>query len=817
MLLSLCDSQPALCVNVKKATTAAIKNTKKIPSINALSGYVKADFNEVEFKTYSDSFPKWSTFIVKIGETFEMPHHRTGTGVFIRVKSALVNPLQPQNAAVDIDIFTVYKKIFSGYIYQNYPEIDPFALIARTDYYYVNNHYTIKFVTGHPSIHFTPQLNRFSADKNGVLYFLYNQSLYYKTNESGDDWSRIVTDVRSFVVNPVDEKILYSIKSVKDYNGKDYNGIEKSMNGGKEWVVINNGLPSNVTLFELVINPHNPQEVFVLSSAGMFKTNDAGFSWDQTNLGKFTYQLLIHPKEKSTFYANTNTGLYITKDAGVSWSSINNSLPKRTIKGKGRTARILPIGISCIAFSSYEKPSLIAFTDENGILKTKDNGLTWQEFNNGFNKKDGANSINTVDSGVYIGCYNSIYYIKDDSDKWTKISFRKDATPPNVITGIYYLPKTNNEFIITDSTGRIMYVDQNHNLIGLNYGVLPHSNIKNIKSCIVNGQQRIYAFLHNNNYSDIDNEGLFYSTDNGRVWHKNIIYSDRKFAENYFDGYYNSQNPDIYISPLDNTEMRLISGGTTKYTENAGNSWTSFDLDLGSSGAPTHDFIYDPTDKNIYYSCNGVNGSWLFKYKNNDTKTAGKWISLNVEADTIIVNSDDNNKLLTNFLKLSLDGGWTWKYIVGNINTTRPQTFIPISFKGKSIIIAAIRRGKNLDAQVRILETDDMGGTWTNVGSIKNVNIFEKFYVNPNDINNLFIVDKDSVLESVDKGTSWKTIFKNVAPENKDIKAPKVGDRIESIAVFEDLTSKAIYLGTNYGLIRSYDHGMTWQTIGGIK
>ncbi len=50
------------------------------------------------------------------------------------------------------------------------------------------------------------------------------------------------------------------------------------------------------------------------------------------------------------------------------------------VKGKGRTAKEVPIVVNYLTFQSVDKPFLLAITEERGILKSEDNGMTWKEF-----------------------------------------------------------------------------------------------------------------------------------------------------------------------------------------------------------------------------------------------------------------------------------------------------------------------------------------------------------------------------------------------------------------------------------------------------
>lgn len=602
-----------------------------------VSEYVKAKWKGVQFSVYNKERNSTDMHIVGIGETLEVPY----SDLKVYVKEALVNPSQPQNAAVNIVAYRGdSKEIFSGLIYQSFPIINPFEKSGYGGY----KGFELRFITGHPSIQISSNTNKFIADKDGKLYLLYKNSLYYKYNDSGDGWDRVGENIKSLAIDPNNKDIFYIITAG--------NSVQKSMYGGNGWTTITNGLPpSHTTFFNIVINPHNSQEVFVLTGAGLYKTSDAGFSWSQTNFPhNIARQFLIHPNEKNIYYAKTYEELYISKDAGITWNKISDTLPKRVVKGKGRTAEQLPIAVKSVVLLNFDKPTLLAITEENGILKTEDNGITWKEFNNGFNKDDGVYSIYTTNSDIYIGSYDHIYHLKNDSDRWNKIDLTKadDKAAGAGIDGIYPL-EGDKGFIITDSSGKIIHVDKDKNLIGLNYGVMPHSKILDVETGIVDGQQRIYAFVENNNYVDIDEYGLFYSFDNGKTWEKSL---------NYEKPYYGG-NPILYISPLDNNEMWLLERSSDGRwgklnTFDGGKTWEKLE-NWPFSNNRISDLDFHPEDKNLKLLCAG---GGLVRYSVN----TGKTTELNVNARQLIIAEDDNKKLLADF-NLSIDGGWTWKDI----------------------------------------------------------------------------------------------------------------------------------------------------------
>ena len=784
----ICNSQIALSADkngTKKEITKSAERKDELPRVT-LSENIKPKWKAVQFAVYNKYKNSTEMYFVNIGDTIIIPYYSHK----IFVKDVIYNSNQANNDSVDIVVYRDDREIFSGLIYQSYPIINPFEKGGHGEL-------ELKFIARHPSIYVPLSLNKFQNDKDGKLYLLYrnpkSDALYYKYNDSGDAWDRIAENIKSFAIEPSNKEIFYAITK--------YNAVQKSMDAGKKWITIQNGLPPNTAdvFLNIVINPHNTQEVFVLTTVGLFKTNDAGFSWERMSLIEpQVMQLLIHPKDKSVYYARTFNGLFISKDAGSSWNKMDDTLPKKLVKLKGRTAEKFPVVTKAIAIVNFDNPSLLALTDENGILKSEDNGLTWKEFNNGFNKDDGAYSIYTDGSDIYIGSYGCIYHLKNGSESWNKIDLPKEGTQTVVgINGIYPL-EDDKGFIITDTAGKIIFVDKDLNLIGLNYGVMPHSIITNLKSANINGTNYIYAFTNNNNYIDINKVGLSYSSDNGKTWQRILLETD-------------SDSPRIFVSPFNNKEMWFFENrdwGTNFVTFNSGFTWNKVkELERWRISC----FVFHPTDPNIRYICGGN----LYRY---DIKS-GNMVDLKVKAGGFIFDQNDPNKMLAD-LQLSSDGGWTWENISSNLKNIDNKDFSegffiePIYFNSNDMVLFVRSGFYKWENTGYLLSSEDLGKSWKILQSKANPGFI---YMSPFDPNNIFIGYKDNdqgvirVSQSLDRGRTWKPFciykpkdYSYSWLKNINMVITKNGD-------------KKIYIGTSDGLYSTSNNGLTWELLGGIK
>lgn len=99
-------------------------------------------------------------------------------------------------------------------------------------------------------------------------------------------------------------------------------GIYKSVDGGRNWRPINNGLGD---AGQPVIDPVTPTTIYVVTyEHGVFKTTDGGTSWNSASNGlanTFVISLAINHATPSTLYAGTYAaGVFKSVDGGASWS-----------------------------------------------------------------------------------------------------------------------------------------------------------------------------------------------------------------------------------------------------------------------------------------------------------------------------------------------------------------------------------------------------------------------------------------------------------------------------------------------------------------
>ena len=140
-----------------------------------------------------------------------------------------------------------------------------------------------------------------------------------RSRDDGRTWAPIhngleTLSVHAFAVDPGDPNVLYAGTVERVY---------KSDDGGASWYVIDDGMRSAITTFDLVIDPHRSGRIYAGTTAGVYRSDNDGMAWvyKGDGLGELTVNALaIDPGKAETLYAGTeHHGMYLSIDGGGHW------------------------------------------------------------------------------------------------------------------------------------------------------------------------------------------------------------------------------------------------------------------------------------------------------------------------------------------------------------------------------------------------------------------------------------------------------------------------------------------------------------------
>ena len=230
----------------------------------------------------------------------------------------------------------------------------------------------------------------------------------YKTTNGGASWTQVNTGIsepvgtigiQALMVHPDNPNIAWA--AVFSGTVDAVNGIYKTTDGGANWFAITTGLGSIKNFLALAMSPTDPNTIYLGSSflvtaqtgpSSIYKSTDGGANWVLSSNGLPTDPTEINPVRTlnvsaanpnvviAGLFVNTTTllgGFYISTDAGANWVQKNNGLP--IVQSKLiRSAAIRP-GFDNQFYLGLDYAS----GTDIGVWSTTDGGDNWFSFNGG--------------------------------------------------------------------------------------------------------------------------------------------------------------------------------------------------------------------------------------------------------------------------------------------------------------------------------------------------------------------------------------------------------------------------------------------------
>lgn len=277
----------------------------------------------------------------------------------------------------------------------------------------------------------------------------------YKSTNSGDTWQTIFDESPSLAIGDLaiykkDANIIYAGTGEANAGGGslayDGQGVFKSDDAGETWTNI--GLKDIGSIGKVVINPNDPNTLFVAGMGSLFKNNpergvfkstDSGDTWEHVltvSDSTGAIDLAIHPEDGNIIYAamwerirrphdrqygGVTSGIYKSIDGGNTWNELTNGLPD--IENKGRIGLAISESSPNIVYAYY----LQASGQIEGIYKTEDNGDTWIEksiqgiIGTSFNWWFGKIFVDPSDADKVLVTSLTMFMSENGADSWSQI------------------------------------------------------------------------------------------------------------------------------------------------------------------------------------------------------------------------------------------------------------------------------------------------------------------------------------------------------------------------------------------------------------
>lgn len=188
------------------------------------------------------------------------------------------------------------------------------------------------------------------------------------SRDSGKTWHKDLEEggagpspVMSLAFDPKDHNTVYAGTTHLPW---------KTVDGGKTWKSIHNGMIDDSDVFSFHVDSKNPDRVYASACSGIYASEKRGEQWRKAQgipgTDRRTHVVTEDPFFSQLIYAGTTAGLWKSADAGNSWRKLNNYLI-RSVEFHPRDGRVVYMA-----------------TQDHGLMKSMTAALEFQEINNGF-------------------------------------------------------------------------------------------------------------------------------------------------------------------------------------------------------------------------------------------------------------------------------------------------------------------------------------------------------------------------------------------------------------------------------------------------
>jgi photosystem II stability/assembly factor-like uncharacterized protein len=181
----------------------------------------------------------------------------------------------------------------------------------------------------------------------------------------------------------------------------------------KHWVSLG---PEGGTVQALAVDPASPSTIYAGCNGGVFKSTDAGSSWTPQGVaGANVFALAL---VSSNLYAGTNQGVFKSTDGGATWTSSTSGLTQ---------PKVFALAVN------PQNPATVYAAGPSGVFKSTDGGANWTAASNGLGavRISGLAVDPMTPANVYAGTTTGgVFRSSDGAASWTKASTGLPAALP---------------------------------------------------------------------------------------------------------------------------------------------------------------------------------------------------------------------------------------------------------------------------------------------------------------------------------------------------------------------------------------------------
>lgn len=534
------------------------------------------------------------------------------------------------------------------------------------------------------------------------------------------------------------------------YVGAPAGGLWKSTNSGASWTCLTDFLPS-IGCSDVAIDPNNSNTIYIGTgdidagdspSIGVMKSTDGGITWNTTGLSFTTSQvrriakILIDPTNSNILYAGTSAGIYKSYDAGANWYQLSQ------------------LNVMDMEFKPGDPNTIYA--GKVSFYKTTNGGLTWTLVSSGLPQSSQISRIaiavtpDAPDNVYIVAAHTGSYafegcYVSTNSGN----SFNPQSGTPNILgwdpnggdsegQGWYDLaiavaPYDKDIVIIggvnvwrSDDMGQTWSL--NAHWYGGGGAPYVHADVHDIVfepgsfgNYYIGCDGGIFNTTNDGgNFTDLSNNlciaqiyrlGLAQTNAGTLITGHQDNGTNVKSGSNYFEGL-GGDGMDCFI---DRTNANVMFGelyyGDFHRSTNGGTSWSTITNGLTGTGGWVTPWVQDPVNPNLLYA----GYDQLFKSTNQGSNWSPTSTTMTGMLTDIAVAPSNNQYIYVTTgvgLLRSTDAGVTWANILPGSMAGSTISRIAVSSYDENKVWVSI---SGYTANKKAFYSSDGGVTWTNI------------------------------------------------------------------------------------------------------
>ena len=327
-------------------------------------------------------------------------------------------------------------------------------------------------------------IHKILAGESSSELFIGGIGGFFKSEDSGKTWVPKSTGISGTDVLDVE----FAVDGTA-YAATQNHGVWKSYDGGVNWTYASYGIKSFYGM-QLLTHPTNPEVLYYTTSGGVYKTDNGGMLWkisdtlckEETDTGCHYHGLIIDPDNPEQIYLGgggddgtpDGIGIKKTPDDGLTWNDSDEGFVKDIHVSKMAVDPSNPdiFYASTQGAVHLEGKTVEKTSDGAGVFKSTNKGETWKQINNGLGTLE--TNVIVVDpndsSTLYVGTDDDgLYKSTNSGETWVKMNIPN--VPDNFGVGDIVVDPENSNVVYVGTLDYFrLAVDESRGVIG-EYGI----------------------------------------------------------------------------------------------------------------------------------------------------------------------------------------------------------------------------------------------------------------------------------------------------------------------------------------------------------